>query len=66
MFGPLSLNLTRITAGCVRDPGYAHLKESGFPHKRTKLGMLLRERFFEEWLRVPRDAVAATYSTSLS
>jgi RimJ/RimL family protein N-acetyltransferase len=46
--------------------GYAHLKEFDFPHKRATLGMLLREPFFAEWLRVPRDAVATSYSTSLS
>jgi RimJ/RimL family protein N-acetyltransferase len=46
--------------------GYAHLKEFDFPHKRATLGMLLRERFFAERLWVPRDAVTASYSTSLS
>jgi len=34
--------------------GYANLKEFDFPHKRAMLGMLLRERFFEERLWVPR------------
>jgi RimJ/RimL family protein N-acetyltransferase len=33
--------------------GYAILKEFDFPHKRAALGMLLRERFFDDavWLR---------------
>jgi hypothetical protein len=34
--------------------GYANLKEFDFPHKRAMLSMLLRERFFEERLWVPR------------
>ncbi len=35
--------------------GYAILKEFDFPHKRAALGMLLRERFFDEtaWLSAP-------------
>lgn len=39
--------------------GYAILKEFDFPHKRAALGMLLRERFFDDaaWLRAP-DAPA--------
>ena len=35
--------------------GYAHLKHVDFPHKRALLGMLLRERFFDEALWHPRD-----------
>jgi hypothetical protein len=46
--------------------GYAHLKEFDFPHKRVTLGMLLQERFFAERPQVPLDAVATSYSTSLS
>ncbi|HIV69883.1 MAG TPA: acetyltransferase [Candidatus Aquabacterium excrementipullorum] len=34
--------------------GYAHLKHFDFPHKRALLGMLLRERFFDEALWHPR------------
>lgn len=34
--------------------GYAHLKAFDFPHKRAMLGMLLRERFFNEALWLPR------------
>lgn len=34
--------------------GYAHLKAFDFPHKRAMLGMLLRERFFNEALWIPQ------------
>ncbi|UXH76217.1 GNAT family N-acetyltransferase [Roseateles amylovorans] len=34
--------------------GYASLKEIEFPHKRAVLGMLLRERFFDDALWIPR------------
>jgi acetyl CoA:N6-hydroxylysine acetyl transferase len=34
--------------------GYAHLKPFDFPHKRAMLGMLLRDRFFDEALWHPR------------
>ena len=34
--------------------GFAFLKEFSFPHKRAALGMLLRERFFDEALLIPR------------
>ena len=35
--------------------GYAHLKHFDFPHKRALLGMLVRERFFDEALWHPRN-----------
>ncbi|MFY0479939.1 GNAT family N-acetyltransferase [Achromobacter marplatensis] len=43
--------------------GYAILKEFDFPHKRAALGMLLRERFFDDaaWLRAP-EAPASSAS----
>jgi len=35
--------------------GYASLKEIQFPHKRAVLGQLLRERFFDDALWIPRS-----------
>lgn len=40
--------------------GYANIKEFQFPHKRAMLGMLLRERFFEEAIWIPQADDAAT------
>lgn len=34
--------------------GYASLKEIQFPHKRAVLGLLMRERFFDDALWIPR------------
>ncbi|WP_420226759.1 GNAT family N-acetyltransferase [Pigmentiphaga litoralis] len=35
--------------------GYADIKEIVFSHKRSRLGMLLRERFFDEALLIPKS-----------
>lgn len=43
--------------------GFAKVKEFNFPHKRALLVMLLRERFFDDRLWVPRAEPVATTGT---
>lgn len=38
--------------------GYAHVKPFDFPHKRAMLGVLLRERFFDEAIWIPQEEPA--------
>jgi len=46
-----NIKMSRSLAKC----GYAHIKEIAFPHKRAMLGILWRERFFQEGLWHPRS-----------
>lgn len=46
--------------------GYAKVKEFDFPHKRALLVMLLRERYFGDWLWLPRDEPPSQYASARS